>query len=382
MVKAIINANIVLERGIIWDGAILISESRISDIQEAENKDISKADEIIDAKGAYVGPGFIDIHVHGGNGYLLFKEPLKAADFFLMHGTTSILAAPYYGLDYEALLEAFKTIKSAMVQSKNIKGIYCEGPYINPNYGAESDLNPWRTPIDENRFKALVDEAGTAVKVWTIAPEREGLFPFLSYARTVNPNVIFALGHSDATPEQIHALGKYKPKLLTHAMCATGRRAVPRGTRGYGPDEYCLNQPEMYAELISDSCGIHVNPTLQQVLLKAKGISRMVLISDSFVQNEQLPPPHLAHIHDLNFDYTGALDGSRLTLNVACRNIMRHTNCGIAQTFIMASTNPAHLLGMDDEIGSIEIGKIADLVFTDDKFNIHKVMLGGDLYSF
>ena len=108
----------------------------------------------------------------------------------------------------------------------------------------------------------------------------------------------------------------------------------------------------------------------------------MILISDSFVQNKQLPPPHLAHIHDLNFDDTGALDGSRLTLNVACRNIMHHTNCGIAQDFIMASTNPARLLGMDDEIGSIEIGKIADLVFTDDKFNIHKVMLGGDLYSF
>ena len=85
---------------------------------------------------------------------------------------------------------------------------------------------------------------------------------------------------------------------------------------------------------------------------------------------------------DLNFDHNGHIAGSKLTMDMACRNIMTHTNCGIAQAFLMASTNPAKVLGMDDEIGSIEKGKIADLVFVDDRFNVKKVMLSGMVCEF
>ena len=68
-------------------------------------------------------------------------------------------------------------------------------------------------------------------------------------------------------------------------------------------------------------------------------------------------------------------------MNVACRNIMTHTNCGIAQAFLMASRNPARVIGLDDEIGTIEAGKRADLVFVDDMFNVKKVMLGGKVWQ-
>ena len=81
---------------------------------------------------------------------------------------------------------------------------------------------------------------------------------------------------------------------------------------------------------------------------------------------------------DLNFDDKGILSGSRLTLDQACRNIMAHTNCGIAQAFVMASTNPAKAIGLYDELGSIEKGKVADLVFVDDVFNVQHVMLNGE----
>ena len=71
--------------------------------------------------------------------------------------------------------------------------------------------------------------------------------------------------------------------------------------------------------------------------------------------------------------------GSKMTMEQACRNIMTHTNCGIAQAFIMASRNPARAVGLGDELGSIEIDKRADLVFVDDMFNIKEVMLGGNM---
>jgi len=264
-----------------------------------------------------------------------------------------------------------------------------EGPYINPNYGAARHLKTWnREPIQEKHYKPLVDELGTIVKVWGIAPERDdGLIPFMEYARKVNPDVVFSVCHSEATPEQIRNLGtRLRPKLITHIMNATGRQTLDHGgLRGYGPDEYCMSDPDMYAELISDSCGIHVHSDLQRMIVKNKGIHRVVLITDSTPYRDGKTPEKYAHfdsVDDVNFNEVGALSGSKLTLDKACRNIMSHTNCGIAQAFVMASLNPAKVVGMDSEIGSIEPGKIADLIFVDDRFNVQKVMLSGEICRF
>ena len=115
---------------------------------------------------------------------------------------------------------------------------------------------------------------------------------------------------------------------------------------------------------------------MQQLILHSKGLDRVILITDSTVTDCPCPP-ELADIPDINFDETGGVDGSKLTMDQACRNIMTHTNCGIAQAFLLASRNPARVLKMDDEIGSIAVDKKANLVFVDDKFHVRKVMLEG-----
>ena len=375
---AITNANVVLEGGIIWDGVILISGERILKVGANNEIEIPADAVVIDADGAYVGPGFVDIHVHGGGGFETHKEPLKAAEFFLGHGTTTLLGTPVYTQPFDDMLDSINKINDAMKQTRIIKGMYLEGPYMNPKYGSFADLNPWRGPIDPAQYKPLVDAAGLNARVWAIAPEREGLLPFLEYARSVNPDVVFSVGHSEATPAEIRALGKYKPTIQTHSMCATGRLPVFAGTRAYGPDEYCFTDNSIYTEMISDSCGIHVHPDMQKLLIHNKGIDKTVLITDS--TNFAFPNPEsLAHVTDLNFDHNGGIAGSKLTMDKACRNIMSSTNCGIAQAFIMASLNPAKAVGLGDELGSIEVGKLADLVFTDDRFNVKKVMLCGEL---
>ena len=372
------NAQVVLENGIIWDGVILLSGDRIVVAGKKADIDIPDDADRIDAEGAYVGPGFVDIHVHGGGGYLTYKEPEKAARFFLKHGTTSLLATPLYTQPLDDFLDSIRLIKEDMKSSKIIKGMYMEGPYMNPKYGSFADKNPWRGPIDPAQFTLLVDEAGNDARVWAVAPERPDIVPFLEYARRVNPDVVFAVGHSEATPAQIRALGRYKPTIQTHSMCATGRLPVYEGTRSYGPDEYCFRDNSIYTEMISDSCGIHVSPDMQQLLIHNKGIDKTILITDSTVFDFP-SPDNLAHVTDLNFDHNGGIAGSKLTMNQACRNIMSSTNCGIAQAFIMAATNPARAVGLGDELGSIEPGKIADLVFVDDRFNVKKVMLCGEL---
>ena len=381
--KAIINANVVLINGILWDGVVLIEDGKIKEVKSAREIEIPENAEIIDACGAYVGPGFVDIHVHGGNNGSTCFETVETARFFLKHGTTSLLATPSYDFDREKTIDAINSIKKAMDsgEAKTVKGIYAEGPYTNPKYGSHADLNPWKGGIKAEDYVPIVDAAGDYVKVWAIAPELEHIKEFAEYARKVNPDVIFALGHSDATPMQTRAMGKCLPKILTHAMCATKTQPTYGGTRGYGPDEYCFKEPDMYAELISDSLAIHVHPEMQQLLLHNKGINKVILITDSTVHDDPAPE-HLKHVTDLNFDHNGGIAGSKITMDQACRNIMTHTNCGIAQSFIMASLNPAKALGFDEEIGSIEVGKTADIIFVDDKFNVEKVMLSGEVQKF
>ena len=384
--KAITNCQLVLEKGILWDATLLISEDKIASFGPAREVEIPKEAEIIDAEGNYVGPGFVDIHVHGGGGYQMFSDPAAAAQHFLAHGETSILATPSRTASStrEEVVNMIRLIREAMKSAKSIKGIYMEGPYYNPNYGANKKLNTWGyKPVLAEDFTALVDAGGDDIKVWMVGPERmkEGLMPFLEYARKVNPNVLFTVGHSEATPDEIRAMGKYRPRLATHITNATGTLPVYGGTRSFGPDEYALKEFDVYAELICDSLGVHVSPELQRYVIKGKGVDKVVLITDSTVYNNP-PPERFAGVTDINFDNWGGIAGSKLTLDKACRNIMTHTNCGITEAFLMASRNPARVLGLDNEIGSIDIGKTADIVIVTDRFEVKKVILGGEVCNF
>ena len=125
---------------------------------------------------------------------------------------------------------------------------------------------------------------------------------------------------------------------------------------------------------------MHVHSDLQRMIVETKGIHRTVLITDSTSDSGAVPErfSHLPYI-DVSFNDLGRLSGSKVTMNVACRTIRSHTRCGIAEAFIMGSLNPARVIGMDDKIGSIEPGKLAELVFVDDMFNIKKVMQEGEL---
>lgn len=377
---AIQNAKVVLEHGILFDGVILVENDRILACGKASEVAVPAGAEIVDAQGAYVGPGLVDIHVHGGNGHFFYAEPEAAAEHFLAHGETTIMATLYYDLSRDAFLESVRRVKAAMQKDgagKAIGGFYMEGPYMNPIYGASPEKNQWRGPISREDYARILEEAGELARVWAVAPEREGIEAFVKDAKAANPDAVFSVGHSEATPAQIRRLKKYGLKLQTHSLNATGRsNKTMKGVRGCGPDEACLADSEMYAEIICDSQGIHVFPEMLQMMVQTKGVERLVLISDSFVSDCE-SPAHLRHIEDLCYDANGLLSGSKLTLDVACRNVMSHTNVGICQAFLMAARNPARVLGLDDEIGTIEPGKKANLVFVDDLFHVKKVMLNG-----
>lgn len=372
------NAKVIREYDIIENGVILIDGEKIVSVDTAENTDIPDSADIIDADGSYIGPGFVDIHVHGGGEYMFHTEPNKAAEYFLSHGETTVLATLYYDLEKSEFLNAVDRVKSTMAEKGNIGGIYMEGPYMNPKYGASPEKNKWKGEIEFEDYKALVDRAGKDVKVWAIAPERKGIEPFMAYAKQVNKDVLFAVGHSEALPSEIDTLKKYGIKIQTHCMNATGRTNEIPGVRGTGPDEACLLDDDMYAEVICDSLAIHVKPEIIKLIVKVKGIDKIILISDSFVSGEPNPKEY-EHVTDLSFDANGYLSGSKLTLDAAARNFMKHTERGITDAFLTVSANPAKAIGLYDEVGSITTGKLANLVFVDENVNIKNVMLKGKL---
>ena len=141
-----------------------------------------------------------------------------------------------------------------------------------------------------------------------------------------------------------------------------------------------LYDPDMYAELICDETGIHVDPDMLKMVVRTKGVEKIILITDSmpadgdYKNNEA---DGIAWGPDLNYDYEGHLAGSHLTLDSACRNLMAHTGYGLCHAIRMASLNPAKLLGLDRELGSIALGKKANLLLIDDLVHVKKVFLAG-----
>lgn len=366
------NCNVVLENGILNNGCILVSDGIIENFGvESEIKTPLNYD-IIDAKGDFVGPGFVDIHVHMGNGYSTYNNVEKASEYFLKHGTTTMLSTPEYALTFESMINAIKNVKNGIKNTKNVKGLYMEGPYINPKYGAGAQDNPWKNGIVENEYKALVDECGELVKVWTIAPELENIVEFIKYARKVNPNVKFAIGHSEASYSDMVVVEEYV-SIQTHAFNATGKKPEEKGVVGYGPDEYCMQNDKIACEIISDCEGAHLKSEIQKYVVKMKGVENLILITDCFDYADT------DGNSDVNRNKYGELCGSLLTMEKTCRNIIYHAGVSMVDAFNMASRNPAKAIGLIDKIGSIAKGKVADLVIVDNDFNVKKVISNGEI---
>ena len=384
---AIINAELVMRDHLIPEAVLFIEDGKIAGFGEMRTTPIPEGCEIIDAEGLYVGPGLVDIHCHAGNGVKFAEEPVKAAQQHLQNGTTSILATPGTRGTQAAYVEQIGRIREAMAtpEGATIAGIYMEGPYINPGYGSASnqkgvDVPRVFDPVPED-YQPLLDAGADIIRVWGTAPERENMVDFLIAAKKANPQVRFAVTHSEATPQQIEALMPYGLCIGTHHTNATGTIVNYPECRGVCVDE-CVNYNDgIYAELISDCYGIHVDPYMQRLVRKIKGDDKIILISDQ-TATAPIPVPELAHVTDLNFTYRkdGAIDitGSKLTLNAACRNYMKHTGASIVDAFRVASYNPSKAVGLTDR-GEIRVGLRADLVITDHKMNIQTVIVGGEI---
>jgi len=379
---AIKNATLVMRDHYIPNAVILLEDGKIADFGEARNLPIPEGCEVIDAEGLYVGPGFVDIHTHSDGKIFFPDDPVTACQHHMKHGTTTLLPAIYTGWDADKQVEAANILRDAMEnkpECANIGGFYMEGPYLNPGFGCDRSSNPWADGVKKEAYQPVIDAAWDLARVWCLAPEREGILDFVLDVKAKNPGAAFAVAHSKAAPDQIEALIPYGLKIGTHHTNATGDLPKYPECRGVCVDETVNYNREIYAELICDSRGIHVDPYMLRLVRRIKGDDRIILISDTYASDGPVPEGYDG-VTDINFDWEGEIAGSKLTLNVACRNMMKHTGASIVDVFNFASYNPSRAVGLLDR-GEIAVGKRADLVITDYKMNIQKVILKGEIQN-
>lgn len=377
--KAIINGTLVMYDHVIPNGVLLIEGETIVGYGKAKELKIPEGAEIIDAEGNYVGPGLIDIHTHAADNKWFFEQTEDAAKNCMEHGVTSVLPALYMSLKKQEYLDAIDNILKARDEGKfpNFFGFYMEGPYLNPNFGCDRENNVWKDAVVKSEYIDIVKKAKDTAKIWCLAPEREGVEEFVSDVKKEIPNIIFSVAHSEAIPEQVERFIPYGLKLATHHTNATGTVFKYSECRGVCVDEIVNYNKEIYAELISDRMGIHVDPYMQRLVRRIKGDDRIILISDQFVCDGPIPKGY-EEATDLHFDWTGEIAGSGMTLDVACQNFMIHTGCSVCDAFRFASTNPANLLGQPF-LGRIGKNCVADIIIVDEKFNVKKIIKKGDI---
>ena len=380
---AIINTKLVLEDSLIFDGAITFENGVICQVGKASEVEIPADAEIIDAGGNYTAPGLIDIHNHGGCDAQFYQDPQGCCEFFLKHGQTTVLPTFYCSLSLENMLEGLAKVKAAAdtQAGKIISGLYMEGPYMNGTGGNRKFIR-WGGEISREEYMPLLKEMAGYARIWAVDPARPGIEGFMQDVVAADDRAIFTMGHSCATAAQCRKLEKYGIKLLTHYNDSGKAPSRTQVGIGSGCDEFAIYNPDIYVELICDENGIHVDPDLMKMVVRVKGVERMILITDHVADRNHYSNNEALGVFygpDLNYDYEGRLAGSHMTLENACRNLMAHTGYGICHAIRMATKNPAKLLGIDREVGSLEPGLKANIIIIDDTIRVKKVFLEGKL---
>lgn len=373
--KAIVGGRILLPEGEVSGKALLFDEVIRGVVDE---KDVH-ADEIIDAQGAYVAPGFVDVHIHGYQGEDASdasQEGLRRmARALLENGVTSFLPTTMT-VDWATLEACFQDIRDLMQESAaadfdgaQILGCHAEGPFINPQrkgaQAAEAILPPDAAKVLPYR---------DVIRVMTYAPEMPGADAFATSV-TEQSDIRLSIGHTGATYDQaVHAV-RMGASRVTHTFNAmTGLHHRDPGVVGAA-----LTEP-VYCELIADT--FHVHPGLFSMLHATKG-DQLVLITDctragGLADGEYTLGGQPIFVKGIECRLQdGTIAGSVLKMNDAVRNFRDHAGVTMAQAVRAASLNAAASAGLAEHKGSLENGKDADIVLMDDACRVQRTFVRG-----
>ncbi|MGX6603682.1 N-acetylglucosamine-6-phosphate deacetylase [Micromonosporaceae bacterium Da 78-11] len=325
--------------------------------------------------GDIVVPGFVDLHCHGGGGHTFTTGDAEAARgaalFHLGHGTTTMLAS-LVSSPFELMRDAVAAYLP-LVEAGLLAGVHFEGPYLSGVRCGAQNPEFLRDPsIDE--LSALIKLGEGAVRMVTIAPELPGALAAIGYLR--DHGVLAAVGHTDATYEQTLAGVAAGGTVGTHVF--NGMR--PPHHREPGPVIGLLSST-VVCELIADN--IHLHPGMLAFAAATAGPGQAALITDAMdaagmPDGEYELGGQAVVVADrvARLARNGSIAGSTLTMDVALRNAV-HAGIALPDAVAMASTTPARVLGLADQVGALEAGLRADLVVLDADLNVKRVMRAG-----
>lgn len=371
------NATVVLPDRELMNASVLISDGRIASVNGEVS--LGAVDEI-DLSGTTLLPGFIDVHIHGAVGVDVMEATpgglREVSEYLATRGVTGWLPTLVPGSD-ENYASVAATVSEAMRSSEGdgarILGLHYEGPFVNSaqcgalhveyfkTYSSPSDLDS--LPVNEDMARMI-----------TLAPEIAGGVELVR--ELTRRGWVVSIGHTRAGLELLDQALAAGARHMTHFMNAMS----PLHHRSPGPIAWGLAHDDVTFDMIAD--GIHLDPFMLKLLVKLKGVGGITLISDAIAAAGKGDGDYAIWGETISVkngrtsNASGSIAGSVITMLDAVRVVH---SLGISYVDIaqMASTNPARLLGLDHECGSISPGKRADLVSLDANGNIHLTLIGG-----
>ena len=368
------NARIVLEDRVLDRGSVIIDSGRITAFADGPT---SSDAETLDLSGLTLLPGFIDFHIHGAVGIDTMDATAEqfgeVSKFLATRGVTAWLPT-FVPASHEQFSRAAQEIaKSMNTPGARVLGVHYEGPFVNTLQCGALHTEHFKTYSGPDDLSFLDAPTGW-VRMMTLAPEIEGGVELVRELR--ERGWVISVGHTRATPEVLDQALAAGARHMTHFMNAMS----PLHHRSPGPVAWGLARDDVTFDLIAD--GVHLDPFMLRLLVKIKGAGGISLISDSIAAagkgdgDYRIWGETIAVKNGRTANASGNIAGSVITMLDAVR-LMHSLGVSYVDLARMASLNPARLLGVDRDCGSIEIGKRADLVAVDDDWNVKLTLIGG-----
>lgn len=372
----VVNGRIVLPDSVVCGKALSFDGDSGEIIGIVDN--VPAGAETIDAKGNYVAPGLVDIHIHGYLGEDTCDanpEGIRKMAFGVAKNGVTAFLPTTMTVSKDEIVAALNAVRALKEESKTwdgaeIIGVHAEGPFINPSKkGAQAEENILVPDAD------FILENADIIKSVTLAPEMDKDHKCIKKL-TSQSDVLVSMGHTDATFDEAVSAVKDGIAHVTHLFNAMSALAH----RNPGVVGAALASENVSVEVIADT--FHINPGLYTIIAKAKG-DKMVLITDC-TRAGGMPdgeydlggqPIFLKGIECRLAD--GTIAGSVLKLNCAVKNVLDYTSLPVYEVFKMASLNPARSIHCADRIGSLEKGKDADIIIADENINIIRTIKKG-----
>lgn len=332
---------------------------------------------LCDYQNALIIPGLIDIHTHGYGGWSFtgvstVEDIVAYSQMIASLGITSILATTALS-GYQTIVKAISNPQLAI----NILGIHAEGPFLNDSQPGAANPHPGFPKPNLKLMEIMYKTAAGHLKYLTFAPEIDGCQAIIDFC--LQHDITLAAGHTEATYQEIT---QHLPaiKAMTHlgnAMKGIHHREV--GAFGAG-----LLHHELFTEIIAD--GLHLSLETLQLIYRLKPLDKLIIISDSTAL-AGLPAGDY-HLPNNTITLTkegkivneiGRISGSSYPVLNGIKVLTQQVNVPLEEAIMMATINPATLLGLQDKIGSLDIDKHADITVLSDQFEVIATYQRGNL---